>query len=92
MSNFSILDFIHNLIYKICKIISVRVRDLITIYSLQDEEIAELKQALHEIKEIAETLKTDICSYCDSKNTDRCDQTDIDEIAQIIQKCEVLDD
>lgn len=53
------------------------------------EAIAErYKQALQEIKEIAKTLKKDICSYCDSKDTDRCDQTDIDELEQILQKCE----
>ncbi len=50
------------------------------------------KQALQKIREIAETLKADICSYCDSKDTDRCDQTDTDELQQIINKCEVIND
>ena len=49
MNNFSILDFIHNLIYKFCKIISVRVRDLITVYSLQEEEISDLREILSRI-------------------------------------------
>lgn len=49
------------------------------------------KQALQDIKKITVTLKADICSYCDSKDTDRCEQTDIDELEQILQKCEVID-
>lgn len=50
MSNFSILNFVHNLIYKICKIISVRVRDLITVYSWQEEEISDLRDILSRIE------------------------------------------
>lgn len=64
---------------------TLEARKLVAQYS---SKLERQKQALQEIKKIAETLKKDICSYCDSKDTDRCDQTDIDELEQILQKCE----
>lgn len=65
MNNFSILNFIHNLIYKICKIISVRVRDLITVYSLQEEEISDLRDILSRIELSASIGIAD--SQCDCR-------------------------
>ena len=65
MSNFSILDFIHNLIYKICEITSVRVRNLITLYSLQNEEIKDLIYTLSRIKLSASIGIAD--SQCDCR-------------------------
>lgn len=67
---------------------SAYIKQLETTINRIRTERDNYKQALQEIKKITETLKTDICSYCDSKDTDRCDQTDIDELEQILQKCE----
>lgn len=83
MSNISILDFIHNLIYKICKIISVRVRNLITVYSLQEEEISDLRDVLSIIELSASIGIADSQCNCKAKE-------ELEGILEIVS--EVIDD